>query len=59
MKKKMTFYIETNLEHDLQIWINKYFELTSKKITKTDVLNMLLNALLETETAEQDIKEMQ
>lgn len=59
MKKKMTFYIETNLEHNLQIWINKYFEITGKKITKTEVLNMLLTALLETDNPERDIRNMQ
>jgi hypothetical protein len=59
MKKKMTFYIEEELEHDLQMWTHKYFELTGNKITKTEVINMLLRALLETESVEKDILEMQ
>jgi hypothetical protein len=46
MKNKMTFYIEAEVQHDFQLWINKHFELTGNKLTKTDVLNMLLRALL-------------
>lgn len=59
MKKKMTFYIDEELERNLIIWITKYLEMTGKKITKTDVINMLLNALLETKSIEEDIKDMQ
>jgi len=48
MKNKMTFYIEAEVQHDFQLWLNKHFELTGDKLTKTDVLNMLLRALLYT-----------
>lgn len=47
MKKKMTFYIEDNIEKKFIEWIYKYYELTGRKLTKTKVLHMLLQALFE------------
>lgn len=46
-----------NEEYDkmLSHWLYKYYELTGKKLTKTDVLNMLVEALLNSETIEEDI----
>ncbi len=59
MKKKTTFYIDEDHAKLLTHWIYKYYELTGKKITRTDVINMLLEALLNTNSIEQDIREMQ
>lgn len=48
-------------EHEKMLtqWLYKHYEITGKKITKTEVLNMLLEALLNTDSIEQDIREMQ
>ena len=46
MKKKMTFYIEEEIEEKLIDWLHKHNKLTGKKLTKTSILNMLLKSLL-------------
>lgn len=46
-------------EKKLNKWLYKYSELTGKKISKTEVLNMLLEALLDTDNIDKEIKEMQ
>ena len=59
MKKKTTFYIEEETDKQLTYWLYKYFELTGKKMTKTAVIHMLLNALFDTDNVEADIREIQ
>lgn len=59
MKHKTTFYLDDKIEQKLSHWMYKYYEITGKKITKTAVIHMLLVALLDTDTIEKDIKELQ
>jgi len=58
-KNKTTFYLDDDIEKKLVTWMAKYYELTGNKITKTAVIRMLLNALLDTDNPEQDIRDMQ
>lgn len=46
MKKKMTFYIDTSIEEKLNHWLYKMYSSTGNKYTKTAVIHMLLEALL-------------
>lgn len=57
--KKTTFYLEEELEKKLSHWMHTFLEVTGHKITKTAVITMLLKALLDNDSAQQDIKEME
>lgn len=46
LKKKMTFYVDTGIDEKLNHWLYKMYTLTGQKHTKTSIIHMLLEALL-------------
>ena len=46
MKKKMTFYVDASIDTKLNHWLYKMYTLSGKKYTKTSIIHMLLEALL-------------
>lgn len=42
----MTFYVDASIDTKLNHWLYKMYTLSGKKYTKTSIIHMLLEALL-------------